>query len=510
MPTLPAPAPYAPDPKILALGDAFYDPVDAADFPQTILRFRNDRWAPTVGLAELTDEEWIAHFGRFRPLPGNLERPLALRYHGHQFRVYNPDIGDGRGFLFAQLRDGHARLLDLGTKGSGRTPWSRRGDGRLTLKGGMREILATEMLEALGAETSKTFSLIETGEALDRGDEPSPTRSAVLVRLQHSHIRIGTFQRLAYSEDAENIARLVAYCLEHYYLPHRHCEERSDEAIQAAWGEGEEEAGLLRSARNDGGDGSVAADPAPAVALLRNVVREGARLAADYIAAGFVHGVLNSDNIAITCESFDYGPWRFTPFWDGHFTAAYFDHAGLYSFGRQPEAIHWDILQLARSLTLVADLEALRVELERFPELFQAALVKAVFARLGILPSGTPRDAELLTAMETAMVTQTVKIDRFFFDWRGGRRRGSSPADAAYGEEPFAEFVRRIAEYEPAPGALDHDYWSDPEPQSMHIEEVEAIWSRIDEADDWSALQAKVAAVRRMGEAHRTPVPAPA
>jgi uncharacterized protein YdiU (UPF0061 family) len=473
MPQLPAPAPYTPDPKILALGDAFYDPVDAADFPQTILRFRNDRWAPTVGLADLSDEDWIAHFGRFRPLPCNLERPLALRYHGHQFRVYNPDIGDGRGFLFAQLRDGDARLLDLGTKGSGRTPWSRRGDGRLTLKGGMREILATEMLEALGAETSKTFSLIETGEALDRGDEPSPTRSAVLVRLQHSHIRIGTFQRLAYSEDAENIARLVAYCLEHYY---------PDDT----------------------------ADPAPAVALLRNVVREGSRLAADYIAAGFVHGVLNSDNIAITCESFDYGPWRFTPFWDGHFTAAYFDHAGLYSFGRQPEAIHWDILQLARSLTLVADIEALRAELERFPEIFQQALVKAVFARLGILPAGEPKDAELLTAMETAMVTQTVKIDRFFFDWRGGRRRGLSPTDAAYGEEPFAEFVRRIAEYEPAPGALDHEYWADHEPQSMHIEEVEAIWSRIDEADDWSALHAKVAAIRRMGEAHRGPVPAPA
>ncbi|HEY0011950.1 MAG TPA: YdiU family protein [Allosphingosinicella sp.] len=473
MAKLPLLSPYRPDPKILALGGAFYDPVDAADFPQTILRFRNERWAPSVGLEALGDEEWAAHFGRFRPLPGNLERPLALRYHGHQFRVYNPDIGDGRGFLFAQLRDGHGRLLDLGTKGSGRTPWSRSGDGRLTLKGGMREILATEMLEALGVETSKTFSLVETGEALERGDEPSPTRSAVLVRLQHSHIRIGTFQRLAYGEEGDNLARLVSYCLEHYYP-------------------------------------ADAAEPVPAAALLRNVVEQGARLAAEYIAAGFVHGVLNSDNIAITCESFDYGPWRFTPFWDGHFTAAYFDHAGLYSFGRQPEAIHWDILQLARSLTLVADPETLRAELERFPEIFQASLVKTVFARLGIIPTGEPRDAELLTAMETAMVTQTVKIDRFFFDWRGGRRRGRSPADAAYAEEPFAEFALRIAEFEAVPHALDHQYWSDAEPQSMHIEEVEAIWSRIDEADDWSALNDKVAAVRRMGEAHRGSISPPA
>src|SRR5271170_7670008 len=138
---------------------------------------------------------------RFEPLPGNLEKPLALRYHGHQFDVYNPALGDGRGFLFAQLQDDAGRLLDLGTKGSGQTPWSRGGDGRLTLKGGVREVLATEMLEALGVYTSKSFSLFETGEKLTRGDEPSPTRSSVLVRLGHSHIRIGTFQRLAALKD---------------------------------------------------------------------------------------------------------------------------------------------------------------------------------------------------------------------------------------------------------------------------------------------------------------------
>ncbi|MDO9489229.1 MAG: protein adenylyltransferase SelO family protein, partial [Sphingomonadaceae bacterium] len=173
---------FRPARAIEKLGGDFYDVVSAADFPQHVIRFRNDRHAATVGLASLTDDEWTAHFGRFAPLPGSLEAPVALRYHGHQFRTYNPDLGDGRGFLFAQLYDDRGRLLDLGTKGSGQTPWSRFGDGRLTLKGGMREVLATEMLEALGVETSKTFSLIETGEALIRGDEPSPTRSAVMVR----------------------------------------------------------------------------------------------------------------------------------------------------------------------------------------------------------------------------------------------------------------------------------------------------------------------------------------
>jgi uncharacterized protein YdiU (UPF0061 family) len=461
----PPPA-YRPDPAILELGESFYDPVAAADFPQTILRFRNQRHAEAVGLGALSDEEWLRHFGRFRPLPDNLPRPLALRYHGHQFRVYNPDIGDGRGFLFAQLRDPGGRLLDLGTKGSGQTPYSRFGDGRLTLKGGVREVLATEMLEALGVETSKTFSLIETGEALERNDEPSPTRASVLVRLQHSHIRIGTFQRLAYFDEAENLRTLTDYCLRHYY--------------------GEE-----------GGE-------APG-RLLGHVAREAARLAASYIAAGFVHGVLNSDNIAITAQSFDYGPWRFTPFWDGTFTAAYFDHSGLYAFGRQPEAIHWDVVQLAASLRAIAEAETLTPALDSFPRHFQAALAEAILGRLGVRSKGAEPDSALLVAMETALARKSVGIDRFFFDWRGGRRRAASPADPAYEEEGFSAFRERVAAYEAAEGALDHAYWSDPAPCSMHIDAVEAIWARIDEADDWSLFHAKVAEVRRLGEAMRSP-----
>src|SRR5690606_820987 len=158
---------------------------------EQVRRYRNRRAAGSVGLDLLSDEQWIAHFGRFEPLPGSFAEPLALRYHGHQFQTYNPDLGDGRGFLFAQLEDlRDGRLMDLGTKGSGRTPWSRGGDGRLTLKGGVREVLATAMLEALGVNTSKSLSLIETGEELQRGDEPSPTRSSVLVRVSHSHVRI--------------------------------------------------------------------------------------------------------------------------------------------------------------------------------------------------------------------------------------------------------------------------------------------------------------------------------
>jgi len=467
MASLPQPAPYCADPAILALGGDFYDEVKAADFPQTILRFRNDRWAPNVGLGDLDDADWLRHFGRFEALPGNLPLPLALRYHGHQFRVYNPDIGDGRGFLFAQMRDAQGRLLDLGTKGSGQTPWSRFGDGRLTLKGAVRELLATEMLEALGVETSKTFSIVETGEALERNDEPSPTRAAVLVRLSHGHIRIGTFQRLATLDQPDNIRKLVAYCLRTYF---------GEEGEDGEDGDGEE----------------------AAARLLDHATARTARLAASYIAAGFVHGVLNSDNINITGESFDYGPWRWTPLWEPHFTAAYFDHAGLYAFGRQPEAIHWDLVQLALALKPVAPVERLTAMLEHFPACFQEALRDALFARLGIQTGDMPEDMKLVVAIEEALARKTATIDRFFFDWRGGRLRGTDEAYAG-----FDELRALIAEREALPGALDHPYWSDADPCTMHIEEVEAIWSRIDEADDWSALHAKVDAVRRMGAAMR-------
>ena len=202
---------------ILEISDAFADAAIPANFPAAMLRYRNTEWAAAVGLAALSEIEWVQHFARFEPLPSNLPHPLAMRYHGHQFGVYNPDIGDGRGFLFAQVQDGEGRWLDLGTKGSGQTLWSRQGDGRLTLKGGVREVLASSYLEALGVNTSKCLSLIETGEQLHRGDEPSPARSSVMVRLVHSHIRFGTFQRAAYEENTEGMARLVEHCIRHYH-----------------------------------------------------------------------------------------------------------------------------------------------------------------------------------------------------------------------------------------------------------------------------------------------------
>ena len=447
-----APQAYRPEAALLDLGPTLWDPVEAADFPRTVLRYRNDRAAAQVGLDTLTDAEWTDAFGRFEPLPGTLPRPLALRYHGHQFRQYNPDIGDGRGFTFAQMRDDRGRLMDLGTKGSGQTPYSRFGDGRLTLKGGVREILATEMLEALNVPTSRTLSLIETGEELVRGDEPSPTRSAVLVRLSHSHIRIGTFQRLAYERDEAGMRALVHYVLHHLYG------EESDDPIR----------------------------------LLTHVVERTARLAARYMAAGFVHGVLNSDNINVTGESFDYGPWRFAPTWDPAFTAAYFDHAGLYAFGRQPEAIHWDVMQLAASLRLIAESDPLIAALETFPAHYQREIADALLWRIGVTPRGGDEDRALVRTLERTMRASEVAIDRLFFDVFGGALPDS------YGSA-WDDLRAALAPYAPRK-SRDHAYWQGG-PCSMLIDEVEAIWTPIAEADDWSRLHAKVAAIRDMGDA---------
>ena len=462
---------YSPAPRFPRLGDGFADVVEPARFPQHELRFRNQRWASRVGLGELDEAEWEAHFARFEPLPDNLREPLALRYHGHQFLVYNPHLGDGRAFLFAQLLDpSDGRLLDLGTKGSGRTPWSRDGDGRLTLKGGVREILAAEMLEALGVSTSKALSLFETGERLYRGDEPSPARSSVLVRLGHSHVRFGTFQRFWALDDRPRLRRLVEFVIEHYH-PHL-----ATDAVD------------------------------PAVGLFGELCRRSAELVAAWMAAGFVHGVLNTDNMNVTGESFDYGPWRFNPTWDPDFVAAYFDPGGVYAFGRQPDAVKWNLAALAEALTPLAAPSQLWPAYEGFDAVFRDAFRRRMLARLGVEPLGEARDQALVESAVAFLTQGTVGIERFFFDWYGGaasaHRAAGSPAAEAYGGEAFARLRAGLDARAPARNArLDHPYFAGEAPCTMEITDVEAIWSAIAERDDWSPFERKIASIREAGEA---------
>ncbi|MEL6316592.1 MAG: YdiU family protein [Pseudomonadota bacterium] len=472
---------YAPDPMHRTLGPLFYDMVEPARFPKAVLRYRNQAWAERVGLGALSADEWIAHFARFEPLPGNLTAPLALRYHGHQFQAYNPDLGDGRGFLFAQLRDPEdGRLLDLGTKGSGRTPWSRSGDGRLTLKGAVREVLATEMLEALGCTTSKTFSVIETGEALERGDEPSPTRSAVLVRLNHSHVRIGTFQRLAAHGETDALRALVDYCVAQYHP-----------------------------------EAAAAADPT--AAFFAATAEAVARMGAEWMCAGFVHGVLNTDNTLITGESFDYGPWRFAPTYDPRLTAAYFDHSGLYAFGRQPNALGWNLARLGECLLELTDREALEAGLARFGAAFEDAIAAHLHRRLGIAraeeraadPKG--EDGALVEAVFRALMETEAPLERAMFDLAGGaaaERLAASPIRETYEAPAMAAAIALLRARTPAVGAAAALAAGPPAPATKLWDEVEAIWARIAEADDWSAFEAKISEIRAYGAVQRAFGPA--
>jgi uncharacterized protein YdiU (UPF0061 family) len=459
---------YRPRPLFADLGADFADPVAPARFPQHQLRWRNQRWAERIGLGGLSAQAFEDHFARFTPLPNNQPVPLAMRYHGHQFRTYNPDIGDGRGFLFAQLEDDQGRLLDLATKGSGQTPYSRFGDGRLTLKGGVREVLASHMLEAQGVYTSKAFALFETGEALQRNDEPSPTRSAVLTRLSHSHLRFGVFQRHAYHDRPDLIAQLIAHIAD-AYMPH------------------------LRGL-----------DPATqAQALLQTVVENAARLAGQWMAAGFVHGVLNTDNMVITGESFDYGPWRFLPASDPGFTAAYFDHSGLYAFGRQPQAVGWNLAQFAATLTTLAPQEALIPTLEGYGAAYSRALRDAVFTRLGLTPGEIEQDLAHLTVFYEWLTQSEAPWDQVMHDWVCGpasaARAAASPIASAYTGQAFARVRDGLFAGPPArPDRLAHPYFARRTPASLVIAHVEEIWAAIAERDDWSIFEATCADIDQL------------
>ncbi|MFN5856993.1 MAG: protein adenylyltransferase SelO [Pseudanabaenaceae cyanobacterium] len=365
-----------------SLGDDYYDVVAAAEFPQKILRWRNDAVLTQIGLepSQVTDDDFIAAFGEFQSV-----RPLlALRYHGYQFGEYNPQLGDGRGFLYGQVRGIDQELYDFGTKGSGRTPYSRQADGFLTLKGGVREVLAAEALHRMGVRTSRCLSVIETGLKLWRGDEPSPTRSSVMVRFSRSHIRFGTFERLHWFGRDDLIRKLLDHVISIYYP---HLWQTPDQDAQ----------------------------------FYRELVQRVATLTAQWMAAGFCHAVLNTDNMSITGESFDYGPYAFMPYYNPQFTAAYFDYGGRYCYGNQPGACYWNLSMLQAPLKLVMAQTDLNDGLEEFKGTYQRQYCELMVRRLGFDNLTEPEIEELLDPT-FAMFSEVPEIgyNQFFVALREG------------------------------------------------------------------------------------------
>ncbi len=464
---------YKPKPIHLLLGSAFYDPVKPAKFPKHILRYRNNVAAGSIGLQALSDDGFIRHFGAFKPLEDNIPEPIALRYHGHQFGVYNPEIGDGRGFLFAQCEEAKTgRILDLGTKGSGRTPYARTADGRLTLKGALREILATEMLSALNVPSSRTFCVIETGEALERHDEPSPTRSAVLTRLMHSHIRIGSFQRLAYLQQTDNLEILLRHAIEYHY---------TELDVQAP-----------------------IVELVPA--FLSKLASKIAKMVAGWMAAGFVHGVLNTDNFNITGESFDYGPWRFLPVMQPDFTAAYFDHQQRYAYGRQPEAALWALCRLADCFQHVLDNEVLGAALGNYWPEVEVEIARAICWRLGI--KADDKGAQEITSHLFQVAGQGhIGWDQLFKDLYGGQLLPDAVSVNLWEEHSALQTLAKHAVKFPSRQKNQQAITQIKQRPlvTMEISAMEGLWSPIAEKDDWHPFEVALASIRAHGSALKEP-----
>jgi serine/tyrosine/threonine adenylyltransferase len=464
------------EPALESLGADYYDDVVAAEFPQQTLRFRNDDLLVQLGLdpATVNDAHFTEAFGKF-------DQPahpfLALRYHGYQFGEYNPGLGDGRGFLYGQVRGVDGDLYDFGTKGSGRTPYSRGGDGMLTLKGGVREVLAAEALHRMGVKTSRCLSMIETGLDLWRGDEPSPTRSAVMVRFSRSHIRFGTFERLNYLKRKDLIQKLLEHVIDYYY-GHLSKVEAIDRYAQ----------------------------------FYTELVQRVAELVAQWMAAGFCHAVLNTDNMSITGESFDYGPFGFLPSYNPDFTAAYFDHYRRYSYGNQPGICKLNLELLQQPLLAVIDAAEMTTALAKFEGYYFPAYKKLMLRKLGFESETTPvRDELLVTTLQLLSDTQ-VGYHQFFFEIsQAFKLRWSQDLNTILNETELmpevvgnSGFSKWLQLYHQALSDLPEtelnlvgDILSKSNPQTILLRpQIESIWDPIAQENNWQPFYDLVAKIR--------------
>lgn len=464
-------------PALESLGDDYYDVVEAAEFPQTTLRFRNDDLLKQLGLAPATvaDDHFIEAFGQF----AGRSPFLALRYHGYQFGAYNPFLGDGRGFLYGQVKGKDGSLYDFGTKGSGTTPYSRGGDGRLTLKGGVREVLAAEALHALGVRTSRTLSLIETGESLYRGDEPSPTRSSVMVRFSRSHIRFGTFERLDHMDRTDLIQRLLEHVIENYYPEARLLTDRVERYSH----------------------------------FYATLVERTAQLAAQWMSVGFCHAVLNTDNMSITGESFDYGPYAFIDAYDPTFTAAYFDYSSRYCYRNQPDICRLNLQMLQKPLQRVIPQENMDAALSQFGELYEGYYRDRMVEKLGFESLPAPLGTELVKQTLDLLSTVEVGYHLFFREltaqfsptWAEDASQifaTTMQASDPGAQSPLAtwrqQYQRALQQQPQTELTAIAQQLKQTNPETVLLRpEIEAVWEPIVQEDDWQPFYALLDRVRQ-------------
>ncbi|MDH3535093.1 MAG: YdiU family protein [Gammaproteobacteria bacterium] len=280
--------------------------------------------------------------------------PIATVYAGHQFGGWNPRLGDGRAILLGEVIGKDGERYDIQLKGSGLTPFSRSGDGRAPLGPVLREYLVSEAMAALGIPTSRSLAAVTSGEAVYREQKLA---GGVLVRVAKSHIRIGTLQYFASVGDIEGLKLLVEHVIARHYTSESNAEN-------------------------------------PALALLRQVVHRQAALVARWQAAGFIHGVMNTDNMLLSGETIDFGPCAFMDAYDSAAVYSSIDHGGRYAYRNQPAIAHWNLACLAQTLVpLLADDEdsataMAQDALGEFPDLFLEAYFDALRAKLGLTTAG--------------------------------------------------------------------------------------------------------------------------
>ena len=237
------------------------------------------------------------------------------------------------------------------------------------------------------------------------------------------------------------------------------------------------------------------------------MVAANARLAASWMAAGFVHGVLNTDNINLTGESFDYGPWRFLPHFEPGFTAAYFDETGLYAYARQPESVFWALQQLAGALSLVGERDSLIEALSKYPEFYKDEIRRAFLHRLGLAETDLEADAQFVTDLLNVMRESQLPWESVFFDWFCGaaseERAKTGPNAMVYGSDSFAR-VRAglMARDGVRPERLEHRYFQRETPVHMTIDRVEGLWAPVHEKDDWTLYEKTLAGIGEAREAY--------
>ncbi len=348
---------------------------------------------------------------------------VAQGYAGHQFGSWSPRLGDGRALLLGEVLDVHGRRHDVHLKGSGRTPFARGGDGRAAVGPMLREHLVSEAMHALGIPTTRALAVVATGEPVRR---ETLLPGAVLARVGASHLRVGTFQYVAATlRDPELLRRLTDHAIA------RHHPAAADADV-------------------------------PAVALFDAVAAAQAALVARWMLVGFVHGVMNTDNMTISGESIDYGPCAFMDAYDPETVFSSIDLGGRYAYGAQPQIAQWNLARLAESLVALVDagdqqaaVRALMPVLEAFPDRFLTAWRDGMHAKLG-LRSGLAGGESIVDGLLSLLREEGV-------DWTSAFRalarvaRGDTDALAAVAAAPerFTGWLDRWLALAPDPDAMD-------------------------------------------------------